>query len=165
MPHDRAVAGYSARFMEAAAIGAGERVLDIGCGTGQTTRDAARAAAAGSALGVDLSAAMLGMALEPAARLAIANSISTPLWGDAAKIDEALRPLLQDEDIGVRQTAAYSLAMLLGSRAGDEVTRAMREGLKSTDEDLRGLALSALKNIGSDPKDPSGRVTPNSLTG
>jgi SAM-dependent methyltransferase len=44
-----------------AAAGAGprDRVLDIGCGTGQSTRDAARAAVAGSALGVDLSERML----------------------------------------------------------------------------------------------------------
>ena len=34
-------------------------VLDIGCGTGQTTRDAARMAVAGRALGVDLSEAMI----------------------------------------------------------------------------------------------------------
>jgi ubiquinone/menaquinone biosynthesis C-methylase UbiE len=34
-------------------------VLDIGCGTGQTTRDAARMAVAGGALGVDLSEAMI----------------------------------------------------------------------------------------------------------
>jgi ubiquinone/menaquinone biosynthesis C-methylase UbiE len=33
-----------------------DRVLDIGCGGGQTTRDAARLAAEGEALGVDLSA-------------------------------------------------------------------------------------------------------------
>ena len=36
-----------------------DRVLDVGCGTGQTTREAARAAVDGSALGVDLSAPML----------------------------------------------------------------------------------------------------------
>ena len=36
-----------------------DRVLDIGCGTGQTTREAARAAVDGTALGVDLSAPML----------------------------------------------------------------------------------------------------------
>jgi SAM-dependent methyltransferase len=36
-----------------------DRVLDVGCGTGQTTREAARAAVDGSVLGVDLSAPML----------------------------------------------------------------------------------------------------------
>lgn len=36
-----------------------DNVLDVGCGTGQTTRDAARAAVAGSALGADLSVPML----------------------------------------------------------------------------------------------------------
>lgn len=46
-------------LVDAAAVGASDRVLDIGCGCGLTTRIAARAAAAGSALGVDLSAAML----------------------------------------------------------------------------------------------------------
>ena len=43
-------------------IGRHDRVLDIGCGAGQTTRDAARTAAAGSAVGVDISAAMIARA-------------------------------------------------------------------------------------------------------
>lgn len=43
----------------AAAVRPGDHVLDIGCGAGRTTRDAARAAVGGSALGVDLSAPML----------------------------------------------------------------------------------------------------------
>ena len=47
------------RLLEAAAIQASDRVLDIGCGCGLTTRAAARAASEGSALGVDLSALML----------------------------------------------------------------------------------------------------------
>jgi SAM-dependent methyltransferase len=47
--HLRAAAGVSAR----------DRVLDIGCGTGQATREAARAAVAGGAVGVDVSAPML----------------------------------------------------------------------------------------------------------
>jgi SAM-dependent methyltransferase len=46
-------------FRAAAHVGSGDRVLDIGCGTGQSTREAARAAVAGSAVGVDLSARML----------------------------------------------------------------------------------------------------------
>ena len=54
------------RFRAAAAVGPHDRVLDIGCGTGKSTRDAARAATSGSALGVDLSARMLA----EAARLA-----------------------------------------------------------------------------------------------
>jgi SAM-dependent methyltransferase len=56
---DRAVAGHDRPFQEAAAIESTDRVLDVGCGNGQNTRDAARAASAGSALGVDLSAPML----------------------------------------------------------------------------------------------------------
>ena len=36
-----------------------DRVLDIGCGAGQTTRDAARAATSGRVLGVDISEPML----------------------------------------------------------------------------------------------------------
>ena len=49
-----------ARVMRAmAAVSAGERVLDIGCGCGESTREAARAAKPGNALGVDLSVAML----------------------------------------------------------------------------------------------------------
>ena len=41
-----------------------DHVLDIGCGTGQTTREAARTAQAGSALGVDISAPAIERARE-----------------------------------------------------------------------------------------------------
>lgn len=50
---------YNEHFRAAARVGSHDRVLDIGCGTGQTTREAARAAVAGSALGVDVTAPML----------------------------------------------------------------------------------------------------------
>jgi SAM-dependent methyltransferase len=49
-------------FRAAARIGSDDHVLDIGCGTGLSTREAARAAVAGSALGVDVSAPMLDRA-------------------------------------------------------------------------------------------------------
>lgn len=57
----------------AAAIRPGDRVLDIGCGTGRATRVAARAAQRGEALGIDLSAPMLEQARALAAREGIAN--------------------------------------------------------------------------------------------
>jgi SAM-dependent methyltransferase len=61
------------RFRAAAGIAPRDRVLDVGCGTGQTTRDAARAAADGSALGIDLSAQMLGHARRLSAEEGLAN--------------------------------------------------------------------------------------------
>jgi ubiquinone/menaquinone biosynthesis C-methylase UbiE len=46
----------------AASVGAAEHVLDIGCGTGRSTRAAGRAASAGIVLGVDISALVLELA-------------------------------------------------------------------------------------------------------
>lgn len=54
-------------------ISAADAVLDIGCGTGKSTRDVARLAASGSALGVDLSARMLERARERAAAEGVTN--------------------------------------------------------------------------------------------
>jgi ubiquinone/menaquinone biosynthesis C-methylase UbiE len=52
-------------------IGPHDQVLDIGCGAGQTTRDAARLAVAGRVLGMDVSAPMI----ERARRLAEAAGL------------------------------------------------------------------------------------------
>ena len=62
--YDLGVRSHHLRLMEAAAISPAEHVLDVGCGNGQTTRDAARSAAEGSALGVDLSSVMIARARE-----------------------------------------------------------------------------------------------------
>jgi len=78
---DRSVAPYHQRLLATAAIAASERVLDIGCGTGQTTRDAARAASAGEALGVDLSSRMLELARRHTAEEDVTNA--TFLQADA----------------------------------------------------------------------------------
>jgi SAM-dependent methyltransferase len=72
--YDEGVAGYQGRFLAAAAIGTSEAVLDIGCGTGRTTRDAARRATAGSALGVDLSSRMVELARGLAEQEQVANA-------------------------------------------------------------------------------------------
>jgi len=60
---DATIAPHHRALMAAAAIAPGERVLDIGCGNGLTSRDAARAVGpSGSVLGVDLSGPMLARA-------------------------------------------------------------------------------------------------------
>lgn len=71
---DEGVARYQDRLLAAAAIEPGSTVLDIGCGTGRTTRDAARLAAPGTALGVDLSSRMVDLARELAAREGLGNA-------------------------------------------------------------------------------------------
>jgi SAM-dependent methyltransferase len=71
---ERALDRYDEPFFAAAAIGVADRVLDIGCGTGRATRDAARAATAGSVLGVDLSSAMLAVARRRAAHEGVHNA-------------------------------------------------------------------------------------------
>jgi SAM-dependent methyltransferase len=52
-----------------------DRVLDIGCGAGQTTRQAARTARAGSALGVDVSAPAIERARELARAEGLRNVV------------------------------------------------------------------------------------------
>src|SRR4029453_13940537 len=53
---DPSLARYQPAFLDAAAVTTGDRVLDVGCGTGEETRAAARAGAA-DALGVASSSA------------------------------------------------------------------------------------------------------------
>jgi SAM-dependent methyltransferase len=62
-----------ARFLEMDPIAPADRVLDIGCGSGQSTRDAARLARDGSALGVDLSESLLAEARRRASAEGLTN--------------------------------------------------------------------------------------------
>jgi len=72
---ERATPGgdFSADVLEVADLERGEHVLDIGCGIGTLTRDAARIAVDGHALGVDLSAAMIERARQIAVTEGVAN--------------------------------------------------------------------------------------------
>lgn len=70
---ERQLAPVSDVLFAAAALRPGERVLDVGCGTGPTTRQAGRAVApGGSATGIDISPDML----------AAAEAAATPDDGD-----------------------------------------------------------------------------------
>src|SRR5437879_5749743 len=57
--YDALVAGVNHALFAGAQIEAGDRVLDVGCGAGATTRIAARLAAHGHAVGVDIPAPLL----------------------------------------------------------------------------------------------------------
>jgi ubiquinone/menaquinone biosynthesis C-methylase UbiE len=60
--YDAELHNYQRHLLATLDVRAADHVLDIGCGTGQVTRAAARAAESGSAVGVDVSAAMLAHA-------------------------------------------------------------------------------------------------------
>lgn len=72
---------HDERFRAASGVGPHDRVLDVGCGTGGSTREAARTATAGSVVGVDVS----GVAIEEARRLSEAEGLGnvTYLQADA----------------------------------------------------------------------------------
>jgi len=62
---DATISPHHGVLITAAAFAPGERVLDIGCGNGLSSRDAARAVGpSGSVLGVDLSGPMLAVAAQ-----------------------------------------------------------------------------------------------------
>lgn len=70
---DRGVAAYRGLLLDAAALEQTATVLDIGCGSGQSTRDAARRASRGSALGIDLSSRLIDLARARAANENLPN--------------------------------------------------------------------------------------------
>ena len=65
--------GYWRALLEAVAVKPTAEVLDIGCGTGRSSRELARAASSGRVVGVDLSAKMLERAREAAGAEGLSN--------------------------------------------------------------------------------------------
>jgi len=117
---DRSVAVYHERLLDMAAIGEGDLVLDVGCGTGQTARDAARAASAGSALGVDLSSRMLDFA----SRLAAEEGVTNVTFAQA---DAQIHPFEPGAyDVVISRTAAMFFGDLVA--AFRNIGRALRPG-------------------------------------
>jgi SAM-dependent methyltransferase len=78
---DAASAAFDPALLEAAGIGAADRVLDLGCGAGISTRAAARAASDGHVIGIDLSGTRLAEARRRSAAAELTNT--TFVQGDA----------------------------------------------------------------------------------
>ena len=118
--YDRSARDYQSYLDEAAAIESSYRVLDIGCGNGESTRIAARAADRGSVLGIDLSTQMLERARDLAAAEGITNA--TFVRGDAQ-----IHPFESNEfDVAISRFGA----MFFADRAAamSNIARAIKPG-------------------------------------
>ncbi|KAA1176508.1 methyltransferase domain-containing protein [Rhizobium tropici] len=71
--YDAELSRHNQHLQAAASVRRRDRVLDIGCGAGQTTREAALAAIEGGAVGVDTSAEMLEIARRRCAEAGLRN--------------------------------------------------------------------------------------------
>lgn len=69
--YDRGPADYHPALLAAANVRPGDRILDVGCGSGQVAIDLVRAVPGSRALGVDLSTAQLEVARRRGAGLAV----------------------------------------------------------------------------------------------
>ena len=72
--HERMLGRLKARLLSAARIQDGEKVLDVGCGCGDMTIAAARAAGGGHAVGADFSRIQVAEARRLAASAGVANA-------------------------------------------------------------------------------------------
>jgi SAM-dependent methyltransferase len=72
--HERMLGGLAARLLAGAQIQDGEKVLDVGCGCGDLTILAARAAGGGRALGADFSRIQVAEARRLAGAAGVANA-------------------------------------------------------------------------------------------
>jgi SAM-dependent methyltransferase len=73
--YDAELRRHDEHFHAALKVGPRDRVLDIGCGAGQSTREAARLAARGSVVGVDVSEEMLAVARQRSAAEGLRNVV------------------------------------------------------------------------------------------
>jgi SAM-dependent methyltransferase len=71
--YDAELRRHQEHFRAALQVGVKDRILDIGCGAGLTTREAASIALEGSAVGVDVSSEMLAIARRRSAEAGLCN--------------------------------------------------------------------------------------------
>ena len=121
---DRAMESYEEAFIAASDLRSDSAVLDVGCGTGQTTRHAARVATAGTVLGVDLSSQMIAVAR----RLTAEEGVSHVSFEQA---DAQIHPF---PDGGFDRVISRTGAMFFGDRVSGftNLNRALAPGGRMT---------------------------------
>lgn len=160
---DRSVRGYRAAFRTAAAVPAGAAVLDVGCGAGQTTRDAVRDGAS-TALGVDLSSRMIKVAREVSRREGVSGA-------RFLRADAQVHPFAEASvDLVISRTGT----MFFGDppMAFANLARALRPGGRLVqlvwgplrDNEWLPALVAALSGEGGPPAQPPGRPGPFSLS-
>ncbi|WP_377640795.1 class I SAM-dependent methyltransferase [Oryzobacter terrae] len=113
---------YQPAFAEACAIGPDDDVLDVGCGTGETSRAAAAVAVRGTVTGLDLSSAMVRVGRS----LAVAHGLTNVRLLCA---DAQVHPFVpESHDVVMSRTGA----MFFGRprQAFTNIARAMRPGAR-----------------------------------
>ena len=139
------------------------RVVDIGCGTGQTTRDAARAAVVGSVLGVDTSASAIERARELAAGERLHNVTHTVADAQVHSFD--------DEEFDVAISRFGTMFFAEPASAFRNIARALRPGARLVmmvwqDHDRNEWAVSIGNALAADqapPPRPTDAMDPFSL--
>jgi SAM-dependent methyltransferase len=103
------LARYNPRLLDAAGIQDHAQVLDVGCGTGDTTRAAGRLASSGAALGVDLSRRMIQVARQLAAREGLTNA-------RFEQVDAQIHPFAESSiDVVISRTGAMFFGDLVAA--------------------------------------------------
>ena len=159
---DRSVSGYRAAFRTAVAVPAGAAVLDVGCGAGQTTRDAVRDGAA-SALGVDLSSRMLELARDLSRREGLSGARFLRADAQVHPFAEASVDLVISRTgtmfFGDPPAAFANLAR--ATRPGGRLVQLVWRPLR--DNEWLPALVAALTGGGGMPAPPPGRPGPFSL--
>ncbi len=160
--YERVGTAQGQALLDAAAIGSGDSVLDIGCGTGKSTRGAARLAVSGPALGVDLSARMLERARATAETEGLANV-------RFEQADAQVHPFGADFDVAISSFGAMFFADPVAAFAnvGQSLHPGGHLALLAWRELTRNEWLSAIRGalaLGRDlPTPPSGAPGPFGL--
>jgi SAM-dependent methyltransferase len=162
--HDAELRLHNVHLRAAADVRTGESVLDVGCGAGQTTREAGRAAAPGHVLGVDVSAP----AIERARALTSAAGLDNVAYELA---DAQVHPLAAERyDIAISRFGTMFFADPVAAFAN--IAHALRPGARLTllvwqvrERNEWALEIDAALGVEPDDAGPFSLGDPDATTG